>query len=96
MAKFEKQAFERASAIMTGHVRKKLETQTDSRVLWVFENASTMSSAITRIQANSDYTGFRDIFLFKTIKGLAREFEGDWRTFDGLTVDFQGRDLVLV
>jgi len=93
--KFERQAYERAEGLVDGHIQRKLDSEKDCRILWVFEHESTMRSAIGRMNANKDYNGFKDLFLFQTIKSLDEDFEGGWKTFDGRRVDFLGRNLAL-
>ena len=67
-------------AILLGSANKKYEFKSGYRTLWIFENKSTMTNTIKRLNENPFFKNLSEYFLFKTTDSIASEnFFSNWQ-----------------
>lgn len=68
-------------AIDLGTPRKKYNHPRNNRVVFIFEYESCMKSIMKKMEQDSKFTRYINLFLFNTIKNMNCDFGNNWLTF---------------
>ena len=90
--KIFKQIYQHAVAIAEKAPVKKYKVEKDCRVVMVFEHESIKSAVMSRMKSDKDLIQFKKYFLLKTHEEVETDFFNGWCFFDGIKVDFFGRE----